>query len=206
MVLEGKWGQEAATLGLEEQEAFWRPLFEAPSKPDDRPVPQVEVNWQIVDPVRVEEVAKALRDSEDSAPGSDGITLRDLKSVSSPMLAATYNLWLLAGYTPERVVKGETILIPKGGGLTDPANYRPITMVSRVTRVLHKVFASRLTSSLAWILGRRRSDQLTDAPTTYSYLIRLSRKPSGEDGPCPEPSLTWQRPSMVCPMTHLGAR
>jgi len=135
-------------LGLEEQEAFWRPLFEAPSKPDDRPVPQVEVNWQIVDPVRVEEVAKALRDSEDSAPGSDGITLRDLKSVSSPMLAATYNLWLLAGYTPERFVKGETILIPKGGGLTDPANYRPITMVSRVTRVLHKVFASRLTSSL----------------------------------------------------------
>src|SRR6218665_686543 len=148
MVLEGKWGQEATTLGLEEQEAFWRPLFEAPSKPDDRPVPQVEVDWQIVDPVRVEEGAMALRDSEDSAPGSDGITLRDLKSVSSPMLAATYNLWLLAGYTPERFVKGETILIPKGGGLTDPGNYRPITMVSRVTRVLHKVFASRLTSSL----------------------------------------------------------
>lgn len=38
MVVNGEWGQEAATLGVEEQEAYWRPLFEEPSKPDNRPV------------------------------------------------------------------------------------------------------------------------------------------------------------------------
>lgn len=148
MVLEGKWEQEAATLGLEEQEAFWRPLFEEASKPDERPVPMVQENWCIVDPVSIEEVAKALHDSEESAPGPDGITLKEVRSISPSMLAVTYNLWLLAGYTPTRFVKGETILIPKGGDLKDPANYRPITMASRVTRIFHKILATRLTNSV----------------------------------------------------------
>lgn len=41
MVLNGEWEQEVATLGFEEQEAYWRPLFEESSKPNDRPVPKV---------------------------------------------------------------------------------------------------------------------------------------------------------------------
>src|SRR6218665_2219460 len=48
MVLEGKWGLETATLGLEEQEAFWRPLLEASSRPDERPVLKVQEDWSIV--------------------------------------------------------------------------------------------------------------------------------------------------------------
>jgi len=57
---------------------------------------------------------KALHDLEESAPDSDRITFRELHSVSSAMPAAAYNLWLLAGFTPERFMKGETILIPEG--------------------------------------------------------------------------------------------
>src|SRR6218665_3900865 len=77
MVLEGKWGQETTTLDLEEQEAFWGPLFEASSKSDERPVFKIQKDWSIVDSVSISmgELARVLHDSEESAPGSDMITL-----------------------------------------------------------------------------------------------------------------------------------
>jgi hypothetical protein len=170
MVLEGKWGEEATTLGLEEQEAFWRPLLAEPSTTDDRPVRSVPEDWQIVDPVSVEEVRKALHDSEESAPGTDGITLKDLKSVSPSMLAAAFNMWLLAGHAPDRFTTGETILIPKDGDLKNPANYRPITTTSRVTRVFHKVLASRLTRSVP-LDPRQKAFRPVDGCADNVYLL-----------------------------------
>lgn len=79
MVLKGNWEQEAARLSLEEQEPFWRPMFEAPSKLDERPVPKVSENWCIVDSVFIEEVEIALHDSEESAPASDVITVEGVE-------------------------------------------------------------------------------------------------------------------------------
>jgi len=35
-VLSGNWAKEKRTTGLAEQECFWKPLFEEPSKPDSR--------------------------------------------------------------------------------------------------------------------------------------------------------------------------
>lgn len=83
LVLDGKWEQVAATLELEEQEAFLRSLFEASSEHDDRPVPNVLKNWPIVDPVSVEEVANAFHDSVDSAPGPDALIL--ISELSRPL-------------------------------------------------------------------------------------------------------------------------
>ena len=170
MVLEGKWEEEATTLRLEEQEAFWRPLFEEPSKPDDRPVLKIPENWQIVDPISIGEVVKALADSEESAPGSDEITLESLRSVSPSMLAASYNMWLLAGFAPDRFVVGETILIPKGDDLKNPANYRPITSASRVTRIFHKIVAARLTSSVP-LDPRQKAFRPVDGCADNVYLL-----------------------------------
>ena len=170
MILEGKWEEEATTLRLEEQEAFWRPLFEEPSMPDDRPVLKIPENWQIVDPISIGEVVKALADSEESAPGSDEITLVSLRSVSPSMLAASYNLWLLAGFCPDRFVIGETILIPKDGDLKNPANYRPITVASRVTRVFHKIIAARLTNSVP-LDPRQKAFRPVDGCADNVYLL-----------------------------------
>ena len=81
-------------LDLEGQEAFRRNLFEASSKSDERPVFKIQKDWSIVDSVSMGELARVLHDSEESAPGSDMITLKDLKSVSPAMLVAAYNMWL----------------------------------------------------------------------------------------------------------------
>jgi len=88
MVLEGTREREDTTLALEAQEEFWRPTFSSPLKVDERPVLKVLENWSIVEPVAKEEVVKALHDSEDSAPGPDGITLGAMKLVSPQILAA----------------------------------------------------------------------------------------------------------------------
>ena len=148
MVLEGTWEREEATLALEAQEGFWRSIFSQPSRVDERPVQKTSEDWSIVEPVTREDVAKALHDSEDSAPGPDGVTLGAMKLVSPQILASFYNMWLVLGFIPGQYLEGETILIPKSEDLSDPANYRPITMASRVTRVFHKIIASRLTAKV----------------------------------------------------------
>lgn len=148
MVLDGTWEQEESSLPLEAQEEFWRPIFSEPSAADDRPVPKAREDWSIVDPVTAEEVAKAIHDSEDSAPGRDGVALGAMKMVDPQALATYYTLWLLQGYIPECFMEGETILIPKSGDLLKPGNYRPITTASRVTRIFHKILAFRLTMKI----------------------------------------------------------
>jgi len=86
MFLDGTWEQDETTLTLEEQEPFWRSIFFAESEVDERPVPKAQEHWSIVDPVSYEEVAKAIADSEESAPGPDGITLSELKLISPALL------------------------------------------------------------------------------------------------------------------------
>lgn len=74
MVLKGTWELKETTLTLEAQEGFWKSIFSSPSVIDERPVPSISEDWSIVEPVTQEEVAKALRDPEDSAPEPDGVT------------------------------------------------------------------------------------------------------------------------------------
>jgi len=57
-------------------------------------------------------------------------------------------MWLVLGFIPGQCLEGKTILILKGEDLSDPVNYRPITMASRVTRVFHKIVASHLTAKV----------------------------------------------------------
>lgn len=59
------------------------PVFSSPSEFDERPAPKAREDCSIVDPVTREEVAKAIANSEDSAPGSGGIILEEMKLVAS---------------------------------------------------------------------------------------------------------------------------
>lgn len=86
------------------------PVFSSPSEFDERPAPKAREDCSIVDPVTREEVAKAIANSEDSAPGSGGIILEEMKLHGRLTLSvAFYNLWLLLGYTPKRFSDGDKI-------------------------------------------------------------------------------------------------
>jgi len=186
MVLEETWEQEETTLTLEDQEPFWSNIFSSESEVDERPVPKVQVDWSIVDPVTREEVTKAVADSEESAPGPDGITLREVMTISPVLLASYFNIWLLLGEMPKQFSDGETILIPKGGDLTDPANFRPITMASRVTRVFHKILSCRLTVKVP--LDPRQKAFVPVDGCADNILITSSGGPSGRENRCAWPS------------------
>ena len=68
-VLSGDWAKEESTTSLEEQESFWKPLFEGSSKPDDRsPDPVCEPLFEVSLPVDTEEYGRVLRSTHDSSP------------------------------------------------------------------------------------------------------------------------------------------
>lgn len=84
-----------------------------------------------------------------SAPGSDGITSKDLKLISSiiaPHLVRIFNDNLSHGEFPE-VLKLSTIKpIFKAGIRDDTNNYRPISLLSTIGKLFEKLINSRLTS------------------------------------------------------------
>ena len=80
----------------EEQESFWRELMEQPSVKDVRaPVQVGPTLYETVRPVVVSEYLRALAGSHESAPGSDMVTLSDIKKVDPETMCAHFNLRLL---------------------------------------------------------------------------------------------------------------
>src|SRR6218665_1753435 len=170
MVLQERWNDEEEQLTLEKQEDFWRPLFTTESVADQRPTVTTPMIWDLANPVTAGEVEKAIKDSDESAPGTDGVTLSDVRMIATPLLAAFYNLWLAAEHTPSCLSGGETILAHKSDSKDEPANYRPITMTSRVTRILHKILAVRLTGA-ALIDPRQKAFVPVDGCADNIFLL-----------------------------------
>jgi len=144
-VLSGDWAKERRpALPLEEQDAFWRPLFEEPSKPDERtPEPVCGPLFGVSLPVTLEEYELALATTHDSSPGPDCMDRRALRALDKRVGVAHMNLWLLACCPPDAFRVGVTVPIPKSADAADPAEYRPITVSSMVCRLFHRLLAHR---------------------------------------------------------------
>ena len=73
--------------------------------------------------------------------GTDNIHPR-LLQVTAPFIAnpltKLFNKSLSSGYFPEDFKKAKIIPVPKGGDLTDIGNYRPISLLSCVSKILEK--------------------------------------------------------------------
>ena len=148
-IITGKWREPPASLPMSAQEPFWRDLFETPSVPDSRaPDPVGRVCWELLHPITSEDVARALRKMKDGVPGPDGRKLSDVRAIPAEELAGHFNLWLLAGYPPAQLRRGETVLLPKCEGAGDPSKYRPITMSDIVVRCFHRILAQRMEVTL----------------------------------------------------------
>ena len=61
--ISGAWQDPPNQLPMEEQETFWRSLFEQPSVPDNRcPQPEGPPKWELMAPITTEDVERSLKD------------------------------------------------------------------------------------------------------------------------------------------------
>ena len=73
--------------------------------------------------------------------GHDGISARMLKSTAysiAPSLTKLFNLSLQLNLIPSVWNKAHVVPVPKNIGLTNPANYRPISLLPIVSKVLER--------------------------------------------------------------------
>ena len=80
---------------------------------------------------------------EKKAPGPDKIRADTLKLAGNPLIGAltkVVNYVLATGYFPARWKEGECIFLHKPGKPpSDPASYRPITLLNLVRKVCERV-------------------------------------------------------------------
>ena len=77
------------------------------------------------------------------ATGADNISARMLKgTVSSitPSLTKMFNLSIKTGSFPQSWKCARVVPIPKGGDLSNPTNYRPISILPILSKVLESMF------------------------------------------------------------------
>lgn len=90
--------------------------------------------------VSVEEVNKLLSGlSTSKATGPDGISARLLKECSevlAPSLTALFNMSLSLGTVPPEWKEANIVPVPKKGDIHEICNYRPISLLSLVSKVL----------------------------------------------------------------------
>jgi hypothetical protein len=107
--------------------------------------------------VTAEEVAAALSALPPAkAPGFDGLPLeawRVCRGAWAPALARLFTAIGAEGRLPDGFLLGVVSAFPKAGDRADPANYRPITLLPAVYKVLAKVLAQRWGPVLAQSLG-----------------------------------------------------
>ena len=71
-VLSGTWEEQPSPVPMATQEPYWCGVFQPASMHDDhRPPPKGPVEWDLVNPITIKEVTKAIRGISDGAPGPD---------------------------------------------------------------------------------------------------------------------------------------
>lgn len=97
------------------------------------------------------EVSKIVADLKDKSGGVDGINAKTLKllnkHITSP-LTHIANLCINNGTWPAALKKAEIIPIFKSGDDCIMSNYRPISLISNLAKILEKIIHSRLSSYL----------------------------------------------------------
>nr|XP_026484151.1 uncharacterized protein LOC113392088 [Vanessa tameamea] len=175
---------------------FWRNIWSVP-------VDHIEGDWmrevrQACEPLEAmgeisiasEDVAAAVRSVPNwKSPGPDGLHsfwLKWLRS-SHDCLASQFQSALESGSLPQFLTTGVTHLLHKSGSATDPKNYRPITCLPTVYKLLTSILRDKINSHIQnnSILsvsqngcrgGSRGTKELLLIDMTISQQVRRFRK------------------------------
>ena len=111
-------------------------------------VPTADTDERLFDPPTPDELSNKLRSMANSAPGKDRLEYRHLRLLAPKceLLAKIYRHCMLARDVPAAWKTATTILIHKKDSTTDPANFRPIALMSCLYKLLMAVLARRITT------------------------------------------------------------
>ena len=98
-------------------------------------------------PITPEEVSRAIKEATpNKSPGLDGLPAelwKNLNEIAKP-LAELFNEWMTLGEIPASCKEGLVTLLFKKGDPLDVRNYRPITLLNSVLKILTKALNNRL--------------------------------------------------------------
>lgn len=142
-VLDGR--NESRSPDLSEMTEFWEPILRERSAEHRAIGPASEKSElrSVWGPIEREELLFSAPPLN-TAAGPDGITARQWRSVSPPVIALLYNIILRRGSFPASMLESRTIFLPKKRQSVNPADFRPISIASVVVRQLHKILTMRL--------------------------------------------------------------
>lgn len=103
-------------------------------------------------PVSADEVYSAILNLKNTSSGRDNISAYHLKLVASSVwepLCNLINLVFKSGIFPESLKKAKLIPVFKKGNKSQVSNYRPISILSSISKLIEKLFLTRLHKYLA---------------------------------------------------------
>jgi hypothetical protein len=118
------------------------------------------------------------------SPGEDGLTggfFRAYREELEPMVWDLFKEINATGVLPHSFKRGVLAMLPKAGDSPDPRNYRPIALLTVVSKIFTKIFAQRLKNILprlvpehqyGFVQGRR----VNDAVAVVKEALRQSAK------------------------------
>lgn len=175
-ILDGATGGDAVP-DVQQMAAHWGPFVSQasmPVVPALRIPPKYELRgtWS---PISCEEVA-AINLPLNSAPGLDGVTVRQWRAIPASIKALLFNIVLHCGGFPASLLVSRTVFIPKKDECLRPGDFRPISITSVVVRHLHKILAQRLRESrLVDLRQRCFDDGCGDSVAVLASLLMDAR-------------------------------
>ena len=110
--------------------------------------PRVVAGSYRVHPATLPELTAALRRmSSSKASGEDGVTIAMLRMtwpVIAPHVLSVVNSSLVSGSVPEEWKRAIVVPIHKSGGMTEPSNYRPVSILPVVAKLTESVVCTQL--------------------------------------------------------------
>lgn len=148
----------------------------------DKPPPPSQANSFVLLNTDAHEVGKILMNlKSDSAPGWDKVSTRFLKHVGReivPILTHLINLCFAKGVFPTPLKQSIIIPVHKGGDRDEVNNYRPISILPAISKIMEKIFNDRLIRYFKQFnilsstqFGFRQGISTEDAVTALSTLI-----------------------------------
>ena len=149
------------------------------------PVPQCDLSG--LDAAFSEEEVKAAVDStaSDKAPGPDGFTGAFFKScwsiVKADVMAVINNFSSLHVNNLQWLNSANIVLLPKKDGAEEVTDFRPISLIHAIAKLISKMMASRLAPHMSQLVSNAQSAfiKTRSIHDNFLYVKYLARKQIG---------------------------
>ncbi|CAG9840644.1 unnamed protein product [Diabrotica balteata] len=169
---------------------YYKNLYNTKQKPTQEILKQLQikiknVNSDLQPEISKNEIRRALKEMKNNkSPGKDGVTVEMLKhggKTTREVLYILMNKILMTKQIPNSWNEAITLLLFKKGDKKDLKNYRPITLLNVMYKLLTKILTNRLTTKLDGYQAReqagfRKSFSTSDHLLTMKILIEKTNE------------------------------